>query len=136
MTDKYDEMPPEQVAEATLAMMGYEKAALIPWWHKEDGDLKWGWGPYGALARRKHAFAAEVKGQMMRSWHCDDDFYSGAVDSVGCEGHINFYKTLYHKDDDNYSYELSGMAEYADMASHPRAVCLAALRAKEAERDA
>jgi len=122
MTDKYDEMADEQVAAATLGMMGYEQDPLNPWWYLKDGHA---WMSRTALlGQEKHAFAAEVMQWMMnRDWGCND-----LIERDKDESNRAVFYTYSRQG--RYVY---GRAEYIDMTDHPRAVCEAALRAKESD---
>lgn len=132
MRDKYDSMTPEQVAAATLAMMGYHEedteVAGRDNWVNDTNDTSWcAWDIFDT-PRNSHLFAAEVKGWMMEQrdkhgrckWDMLDDWDSEK--ETGC---VEFMAET-----------VLGTSTYDAMAEHPRAVCIAGRRAKEAESDA
>jgi len=136
-------MTDEELAAATLAMMGYTPEecpmAGIPgrWtvgrWVKPGYLDRFAERCFGGPLQ--HYFAVEVKQHMMGAdWDCDDDAFSRGED--GCEGYISFRQVIRHPDDDDFEREIEGVATYHNMEQHPRAVCEAALRAIAAEREA
>jgi len=131
MPDKYDAMSNEELAAATLEMMGYEKSALTPWWYRADKSPDESWGQHNALSEaNRHTFAAEVKQFMMSQaddegcgkWCIKDEWF----DKKTKTGYIEFMR-------DNIR---MGTSVYFDMAIYPCAVCVAALRAMKTEKDA
>lgn len=123
MPDKFDAMTDEQVAAAMLEMLGYELSnatSRTRLWRRGVDD---GWYERGVLGDNKHAFAAEVKDDMEKNgW----SFGERRIAPRG--GIVWFWRWPYERD--------AAKGYYDNMAAHPRAVCEAALRAKETEKDA
>jgi len=122
MSDKFSAMSNEQVAAATLAMMGYTERQPGVWRSDVIGNA---WQASDALSDQlKHLFAAEAKEWMMKDWSIEDYWLSFEVDP---RGYVEFVKI-------SEMTKIVGEAIYLDMDTHPRAVCVAALRAKDAEK--
>jgi len=129
MSDKFDAMTNKEVAAATLEMMGYEEKQSGEWCNDEGKThFTRGWFSVLVYHPAQHAFAAEVKQYMMdevdktggRKWAYEEEWDND--ESIGYLGFIAEDRWL-----------LREATQYTNMDEHPRAVCLAALRAKEAE---
>jgi hypothetical protein len=126
--DRFDAMTPEQVAVKTLEMLGYTQPG--PTYHPSlwmNNGKGWQIGdilfpPYS------HAFAAEVKRWMWQEGYEWEDRRT-TMDGKPTGG-IMFAK------DGWFNFGLDGYVVFDNMDAHPLAVCIAALRAQEAEKDA
>jgi len=121
----YDEMTDEELAAATLAMMGYGIPQHFPDGpYEKDGSNK-RWLIAMATTQFKHRFAAEVIGSLIedkeKTWaYCDQ--------CIGSRCKVGFYHWPY-EDDAKY-------VSYDNIAARPRAVCEAVLWAVAAEKEA
>jgi len=108
---RLDKMTDEELAVATLGVMGYEQDPLNPWWYLKDGHA---WMPRTALlGQEKHAFAAEVIDFMLKK------NYRWEVSSKLGWGYVQFVETFRRMDN---------CALFNNMAEFPRAICIAALK--------
>jgi hypothetical protein len=118
-------MTDEELAVATLEMMGYEERIddLGCWINCDDTE----WNVRDALYmydRDSHAFAAEVKEFMRQArWACSDT-------TVLNLSRVKFFKGGLLSQAHDYEAD----AYYDDMAAHPRAVCEAAIAALKVDR--
>jgi len=130
MSDKFSKMSDEQVAAATLAMMGYKADTTVyggdsSWWRRDNND----WYVDEDIFEVSGPFvAAEVQQWMMdqrdekgqRKWAYEDIW-------IGDNGEVVFFAI-------EFGSKRSEWIVYDNMDTHPRAVCVAALRAKDAEK--